>query len=759
MKRLLATTTLALLVSPAAAKDGTLVMRLRSAAVVRCDGSFVEVGREGTLSTPARETKPERKVALPSLRVPPEGTAAGRLSLPPGQWEVRLRSTRCWSPIKKVEVAPGSNRELELAVRPLGEAFGKVALPAGVPMPGAVEARFQDESKQVEGTTFCPVATGVLSCRLPAAQGLRLRVSTKGFAPAYRWDLAVSAGRRSDIGTVVFERGGVLLGSAVTAAGVPLPDGSHASLIPRGLEGIEAADRDLVQRRVSVGARGRFQIRASQGEYLLEVTAQGYAPASVHVRVIDSEEAWLRHPLVLSAPLTAQIQLSPPVDPRGEQWRIFLGRLDRYRAGVAPVVDGAKVGYDGWFERTGVGEGTYLLKVLDQRGSVWHGGEVEIAAESMPLAVEIGAIKIHGRVTIGRDEPLAAILWFGGRSGVPKLRVESDQKGYFQGVLPRSGTWRVDVDGAKFPVRRRIEDVLVAARLGSAEAEVNIDLPANELSGSVVFEDGSAPPASVVMIVPQGDEVGFTSVPLKDTNRFTSIGLKPGVTRVSAQAPRRGAGGDVGNYRSDEVIVTLPESGSVEGLTLVLRSVRTVKGRVASGGRPVPGAQLSVTPVGDFSGFAPVFTSADGAFEVEVPGRTRHVTAVVAGIGRTLLVTNATLAEDGQLDIDLPATGGTVSIGREELVPVAESAPYTVLMRNGIPIPMYWLVTWQRLHGDEQAVGSVTLPNLAAGNYQLCTVPREHTNRSDYHAPGFPGKCVSGTLLAGGHLQLRPEGG
>lgn len=53
-------------------------------------------------------------------------------------------------------------------------------------------------------------------------------------------------------------------------------------------------------------------------------------------------------------------------------------------------------------------------------------------------------MEILGRVTLG-DDPLAATLWFGGRSGVRRIRFDSDEKGRFDGWLPEEGTWPVDL--------------------------------------------------------------------------------------------------------------------------------------------------------------------------------------------------------------------------------------------------------------------------------------------------------------------------
>ncbi len=97
---------------------------------------------------------------------------------------------------------------------------------------------------------------------------------------------------------------------------------------------------------------------------------------------------------------------------------------------------------------------------------------------------------------------------FGGASGTTSVLMFADDEGLFQGSLPRSGSWQVDVKSRGFGVHRRLRAVEVEPAAGSSRAWVEIELPGTRLEGEVVDAQGRGIDRATVMAVPVPKKAG-----------------------------------------------------------------------------------------------------------------------------------------------------------------------------------------------------------------------------------------------------------
>jgi len=94
-------------------------------------------------------------------------------------------------------------------------------------------------------------------------------------------------------------------------------------------------------------------------------------------------------------------------------------------------------------------------------------------------------VPVEGSVVKG-ERPFATRLQFlGGGSRSTAIRMVSNEKGKFTGLLPREGTWRVGL----VDLHKVINNVLVKRAEGARTAKAQIEVPDNRVTGEVVDEN------------------------------------------------------------------------------------------------------------------------------------------------------------------------------------------------------------------------------------------------------------------------------
>ncbi|MEA2491761.1 MAG: hypothetical protein QOH21_3553, partial [Acidobacteriota bacterium] len=259
--------------------------------------------------------------------------------------------------------------------------------------------------------TPCVLAEdATFSCELPAGT-LDLVFRPRGYVPAYRWGVAVTAAARKDLGAFALSQGAALSGF-VTSRGKALQPGQGKVELFLEVAGSGTTAHRLRRPVASavLAKNGFFQLTdVPPGRYVLQASHPGLAEAVVSpLQVYAEVETKLRRPIELQPPSTLTLRVSPATAPEGGPWLFRVQRAspvtNRYEA--APVFEGA------------AGEGTVVLReqpggryrvtVADAAGNPFASEEFTTSGggdETHEFAVEL--VKVQGKLHRG-DNPLAA---------------------------------------------------------------------------------------------------------------------------------------------------------------------------------------------------------------------------------------------------------------------------------------------------------------------------------------------------------------
>jgi hypothetical protein len=366
--------------------------------------------------------------------------------------------------------------------------------------------------------------------------------------------------------------------------------------------------------------------------------------------------------------------------------------------------------------------------------------EIQLAPGQTSIDVEVPLVPLQGKVTIG-DEPLAATLWFGGRKGGRRIRLDADEKGKFSGVLSEEGLWPVDLAADEQGLRLTLDPVEVKIPKGKTTAFVEVRIPDTRLAGEVVDEGGHRVPKALVTILTKG----ATQVYTDEEGRFELRGLKPGPQGIQAED---------GSRTSGPVEVVVEEKRETPRLHLVLREMLELRGRVTSRLGPRPGAELIGFPFMDQVGYATglnTVTNADGSFSLSLPAATRRIDLMVFAPGFAMRMLPVLVEKGHPVEISVEPDGGTLVL---ELPDTADHPP--LLAHAGTFTFPFFLRRWATLQRVPQTPGRLTLPNVEPGAYSLC-VKASAELRQGQEPPG-DGRCVSGVLAPFSELTLRIPG-
>ena len=702
-----------------------------------------------------------RPVSSPGepISVPIKGIRQVTVHLPSHSvWEVEPQIQRYWTVPTRIEVrAPDEVTDYVLGLWPKAVLSGSVSVESGERLPAKLglrlrAARLPGRKPDVpELTLECPIdKKGEWACDVPATL-VDLTFRAEGFVPQNRWAVRLERDKTLPLGRIALKKGASVSGWAQVEEGDLDPGRAKARLIPLQAPG---ADLSLAERlrssalEVSVDQRGFFQFAGvAPGSYGVEVTQPGLAPARVSpIEVWPGSETALTQPLTLTRPLQIELSLSPEKDWLGKPWQVELLRVSDLGGSAGSVYDGAAQA-DGRLVLEGQTPGTFRLLVSDSLGNPLYSDFdflVRDAADAQ-RAIEIDLVTLQGEVLLG-EEPLSATLYFGGRHAALGSRMESDQEGEFHGVLPRDGTWLVEVESMD-PALSTHSRVQVRGR-GDGTARVTIRLPDTRIFGKVADDAGRPVQASVIADSGHGDvEVGT-----RQDGSFEIRGLPVGPARLFAEARS-----PEGRLLSDSTLAVLGDGQQVGPIELRLRKTRTFQGMVQSARGPVPGAVLEVLPLRPaLPGGVSARTDLQGSFEARVPEPTEAVLAIVSPPGNGLKAFEVPL--DGKPAVlEVSPERGTLEISAENSEEEARTLGLQmIVVQNGLHLPWNLLLHWAQGHGERLRISEgLRIPSLAPGEYRACLVPRaELVQRGPEGPSALGGECVSGYLEAGGTLRL-----
>jgi hypothetical protein len=696
-----------------------------------------------------------------SIKLPARLGAPVTANLPCNtRWEVTPELPNSWGPRTTIDAPADGSTRVILKVWPLGRIAGRVKLlEKGDKLPKLVSIvtlppRTPAQRDVPKGALDCPVGPdGRWQCPPLPASTFDVVIAAEGYVPQYRWGLQVVAGKTADAGTVELKRG-ASVAAWVEVDGGPITESCTARLVPRVNPGTGAAISEKISRTAAeahVRKDGFLQfVGVRPGTYRLEVQQPGFAAVAVEpVDVTARKESFLRDPITLKRPISLEVAVAPPADWLGQPWKVLVFKMPGGRTSFDQ-----KTVFQGAADLQGVvtvadqSPGRYRAVVSDSLGNRFSVTTFRVTGpEDARQSITVDALFVRGTLRLGQD-PLSATLWFGGRFGSSAVRMEADDQGKFQGVLPRGGSWAIDVDAIqpKFQTRARVE--VESGDKGTSQLE--IVLPANRLYGAVLADDGLPAAGALVSVSTADVDLAVTA---DELGRFDVRGLQPGIILAAASLST-----GPGSGMSDRLTVFVTADQEVGPVEIHLKKARKLAASVWSVRGPVAGASVDVLPLtpGAYGGDAQR-TDLDGTFTAEVPPAASAAAVVVSPPGYALTAFAVNPA-DAPRQLVVQSASGALELGLPERPEGAAAGDFSLwVFQQGLPIPLGALHRWLIAHGGEPPTTGrqLSFPELAPGTYRACIASRAvlaEWRDSGWTAP--LASCASGQLAAGGKLRL-----
>lgn len=549
----------------------------------------------------------------------------------------------------------------------------------------------------------------IWDCSLPLGE-IDLRLDLPEFAPVFRWGVEAAAGSPPEPIQVALLRGADVEGWIDAGGGI-------ARLRPAGKwRSISEERLDFAARRVDVHADGRLHFQnVAPGRYELSVEATDIGRAELDLVVEADDERVVLGDIPLQGRERVALQVEPPRDGWGEPWSVSLSAME---SGARASVERVALDLNGFGEAQDVTPGRYWVNVRDSQGSVWHLAPHELGVGA-PLVLSIPHVPVEGSVRAG-DEPLIAILVFGTTQGATQLRFRSDERGRFEGYLPKEGLWELELGDAAMGCGGCGGELGVTllppveVEVGpSGKAFVEIRLPGTRIEGRVVrgpsVEEVPVAEAQVVAVRPDGPpgRMGrLAQVWTDGEGRFVLRGIEPGRLTIGARSKS-------GDGESSWEEVELREEMDLPELVLRIEEKVPLRVRLTRGGAPVPGARLYAFPATGSSAHAT--TGLDGFAEVLLPARSTGSLLVDApGLGLLLEPFGTGDAPRPALTLEVSAAAGDVLLEGWNAPPL-----HGTLVHRGAGVSLHVLRNLVRERVVTTEAG-VAFTGLTAGDYTIC---------------------------------------
>ncbi len=694
-----------------------------------------------------------------------ELSAPGReaLDLEPGTWLFELSREGFWSDSRAVQIEKGGN-PVELDLWPTGTIKAIVQSPQGEKPPARLTVHFAPVPSKGHremgptGMIHCPVLGTSWRCEVPAGR-LDLRLGAAGYVSLYRWGAEVAPTRELDLGRFEIRRGNSVLGWVETEIGETAVD-TQIVLRPLSLRrhrnAVSRERMERLEQTAQTNDRGFFHIDGVRpGKYVLEAKKQAFAPARATVEVINGEETIIANPsLMLKKAIRVEVYVDPPVPPLGEEWLIEVKQVDQQSQTIG-VLDQAVVSASGFWSHDSVPPGRYWFRITTEDDSSWFAEIKEVGSNTPAVFIEIPVIEVRGEVLWGR-EPLPATVRFGGEYGPVQVALQADEEGRFAGLIPRPGTWKVEVTGKEAPVQRTFSKLEITRKPGKTHAEIEIRIPDTKLEVLVVNDSGVPVPDALVTLQSHEEVEPAVSEQSNAEGVCQIAGVPPGLATVSAKASLRGT-----RLASEEMAINLTDDGETSRVRLVLRPQTKIRGRIVADGLGIPGARIKAEPVNVRGLLIPLqVTDADGNFEAFISFYTSEFFLSVAAPGFAFRFLRLPVDPEVPLVIPVSKEGGTLIVD----VPPWQSSgardiPPVFLYHEGGREALGYLRSWAEFGEPIQGEGNTYhMPRMEPGEYTVCLTHPANLITA-VPGPGPGDRCAGGYLPAFGELRLSLVGG
>ena len=647
--------------------------------------------------------------STPAVEIPIRGKEAFLHGEPGEEVSLELRSDDYWMEPYQYTFSETSPTEIEIDVWPLtglrgrlrtrsGNDAGRMRLPALVIRTETSPGR-ERSAPLPRGTEFrCVVGKVWFECRVPVEE-LSFVLEMEGFARMYVWNPPLERDRMTDLGTLSLVPGASITGwidPSVVAAATQGKVHTMLYSLTTAIPGSGMAPRSQRPLRTSPDRRGQFQFTGlEEGVFTLEVEADGHATRFVSpLTTYPGKETAIRRLIELFPPIDFDVDVSPVADPHGEPWNVEIWALSAItgRPGDERVFQGSLQG--GSVRISDQSPGLYKITVSSSAGDRFATRQVRVDDHLSSVSIDLDLVSIEGRLTFG-GQPSAGEIYFGTRSGNPRIHPTADREGKFSATLPRRETW---------PVEIVIGDVSSLQSVTMDGELIEIDVPDRELAGVVLDPRGRAVAGAHIVV---GSGTGIARVQRSDLRGHFLIRGLPSKIDLTARDPRTGLSSGPVQFDLDIVGEEMQE--------IHLRPAREVDGRVESQSRPVMGAVVMIYSMRGSSSLLISKTNTDetGAFEALIDPNAEGLNIVVHAPGHTLEVIRA--VPNRELRIELDRIGGTATLHFPE-----QFDQLTAFVDDGF-IPGQTLFSWSMHHGlPLEKSGPLILPNLAPANYRFC---------------------------------------
>lgn len=657
------------------------------------------------------------------LEVPGEA----RVELPGPRSAVRLEAPGFWSRRTKID-----SGRLRLRLHREARVEGSVAVRGRVQPPAELQVSFDGATLLAPLTLPCPVdERGHYACAAPAGR-FDLQVRSHGFAPQFLWDVELSGEAPSTLEPITLRPGASISGFVRRTDGEPLGPKALVRLEPQVMresgrtERAEGKPLTVLERETRPGERGFFVFAdVPPGRYDLEAAEPNWTPGRIEgIEVGEGTESHLQRPIEISEPATLQVQMFPGVSPSGRRWRLQVIGKNVLRSAETKLCD-----EQGYVEFAGLPEDTYMLTAEDPGNDrPFESRVVEVGVPLTFVTWELPLVAVEGAVRLGR-EPIAATVTFGPFDPASR-KLEADEDGNFEGVLPKAGEWEVRVESDEHDVSRFLRGVQVPEPSESGDVvRVDFRLPATEVSGMVVDAEYRPIPGQVIA-QPLAERDRSTSTLADANGRFVLRGLPPGSLELIATAE----GGAVSPVSRAE----LPPDTAIGPIQLRVERQRTVRGSLRSPEGLVRGARVVLRGAG-----SPLYTSttatatsdARGRFTLEIPVGLRQAHLRVQAPGHPLTVRRIQMGENLHLTLE-PVWGAAEVDWDQELV------ARLWMVKDGASWRFDQFVSWAHAHPaeGEASAGHTRLPRLEPGVWYLCAPVPGSAEWFQMVAVGLPGR-------------------
>lgn len=681
------------------------------------------------------------------------------LEVAPG-WKLAVESEGFWAEPQEILSSP-----VAIALWPAATFELTLVAPRSTAVPREATLRLtraegvslSDRRQPVEAELACATAEqGRVTCQGPSGHW-DLRVKCAGYVPWYSWGHRIAAGETLDLGRVPLRPGLSLLGRVVTEEGPADPSRASVQARPRFVPGGEPLELppgiEMKTLSARLNVRGYFFFDAlAPGSYEIVAQQEGFENASSVAEIAEGQDVEMPAPLVLERPLRLQVRLDPPTDSDGAAWTVVL-RADR--PGTYIDIAQGPTTSEGEWSSPPISAGAYTLFVESAEGNVLAVQEVELARGSQTVSVDIDLVQVVGTLKIGEMD-LAGDLWFGGETGAVHIHAVADADGAFALVLPRAGTWKVDVREESTGIRAKGIEVEVDPPRPGKAAAVEIVLPDTEIRGSVRDEESIPVADAEVMLLPGSGTTTPAFTATDDLGKYSIRGQAEGAYSIHASK---------GTASSEEQQVQLDEKLAPLEIDLVLLEKTTLHGIAVAAGSPVAGAEVlgfSMTASGSAASgsAAQARTDLDGTFDLRVPRSATSARIVVGAPGYTLSVSRVDLTDLGAtVMVPLDRPGGRLELERSADV-FSDRSRLPLVLIDGEAIPLHLLESWTWAHDPNLSTDALlAVERMPAARYAYCTLGwQEAMLVAGGAAYPDPSVCAEGDLAPGGVLRLsRPR--